>query len=265
MKYYKDEIDSVNTDDAILGEHYHIWTPGSIRNYWKVKANNIFLRNQFYPREYFLNFFRQISDHLKNVESIVDVGCGSGTVLSILDEFRFGNSLTGIDLSDESLSKLREKYEGNAKFSFKVGRINSLPLEDNACDVVTCTEVLEHLFPEDFKNGLSEVSRVLRKGGYLIATVPLDEKINFVVCPECLAIFAPYQHMLLGFTKEYLKEELRKNGLKLMRFYYPVNTAHPKNFIKYVIKNKIIIPYFPKIARKLFPIAGVTGFVALKK
>jgi len=265
MKYYKEEIKGVKSDDVLLGEYYHVWSPESIQKFWMIWANNAHLRQQFYPREYFVNFFRQVSAYLSDAECIVDVGCGSGTVLSVLEELGLGRSLIGIDLSEESISPLRRKYKGNQNFSFKVGNIRRLPLEDNICDVVTCTEVLEHLFPEDFEQGLSEVSRVLVTGGYFVATVPLKEKVRFVVCPECHTIFTPHQHMLFEFTEEYLDDKLGEHDLKLIRFFYPVNVTRPDSFIKHVIKNRILIPLFPRIAQRFFPVAGVTGFVAQKK
>lgn len=265
MKYYKDEIKNIKADDISHGERYHVWSPDSIRNFWMIWANNVHLQKQFYPKEYFFNFFNQIRSCFDRAKLVVDVGCGSGTVLSILHELGLGRSLTGIDLSDESISVLEENYKDNSKFSFRVGSLCQLPFEDKTCDVVTCTEVLEHLFPEDIEKGFKEVSRVLCEGGYFLGTIPLGEKINFVVCPECQTLFTPYQHMLFEFTEEYLDAELKKHGLKLIRFIYPVNTSRPKNIIKYILKNKIIIPLFPKISRKLFPFTGVTGFVAQKK
>lgn len=265
MKYYKEEIKKANPDAVTFGEHYHDWSSESIRKFWMIWANNYHLRKQFYPKEYFINFFQQVHKYMNKAESIVDIGCGSGTVLSIFNELGFGFSLTGIDLSEESISILQTKYKDNHKFLFKIGSLSHLPLEDDTCDAVTCTEVLEHLFPEDFEKGLNEVTRVLRNGGYFIATIPIGEKINFVVCPECQALFTPYQHMLFEFTEEYLENELEKHGLKLIRFFYPVNTKRPNSLIKHVLKNKILIPLFPKVARKLFPMAGVTGFVAQKK
>ena len=46
-----------------------------------------------------------------------------------------------------------------------------IPCATSTADAVVCTEVLEHLPDPD--SALSEMHRVLKKGGYLIVTVPL--------------------------------------------------------------------------------------------
>ena len=51
--------------------------------------------------------------------------------------------------------------------------ICKLPFENNMYDLIFCNHVLEHI-PED-KKAMSELYRVLKKGGTLIAQVPIEE------------------------------------------------------------------------------------------
>jgi SAM-dependent methyltransferase len=51
--------------------------------------------------------------------------------------------------------------------------ICALPFEDETFDLILCNHVLEHI-PDDHK-AMSELYRVLKKGGTLIAQVPLEE------------------------------------------------------------------------------------------
>jgi SAM-dependent methyltransferase len=51
--------------------------------------------------------------------------------------------------------------------------IGQLPFGDNQFDLILCNHVLEHI-PHDLK-AMQELYRVLKKGGTLIAQVPLDE------------------------------------------------------------------------------------------
>jgi SAM-dependent methyltransferase len=73
--------------------------------------------------------------------------------------------------------------------------VQNLSFENNFFDLITCTEVLEHV-PE-YKRGLKEFNRVLRKGGHLFFTVPLfnnpktiqvaqlvKNKIRWIISPE---------------------------------------------------------------------------------
>ncbi|MDQ6622354.1 MAG: class I SAM-dependent methyltransferase [Verrucomicrobiota bacterium] len=47
---------------------------------------------------------------------------------------------------------------------------DTLPYADASFDLVTCTEVIEHL--EDFRHAIREISRVLRPGGVFIVSTP---------------------------------------------------------------------------------------------
>ena len=142
---------------------------------------------------------------LGETTTVVDIGCGSGTVLSVLQRRQVGRRLIGVDLSEPSLAALRSRFADDPTMTFRVGSIAATGLDAASCDLATCTETLEHLFPHDFNEGLAEISRVLTPGGHLLASVPLEERPNFVACPECHAIFTPYQHMLFNFTIEGLR------------------------------------------------------------
>ena len=185
-------------------------------------------------------------------------------MLSILARDGIGAQLVGIDLSDESLAKLRTAFSRDARLTFKVRSISQIPLDDQSCDIVICTETLEHLFPGDFTQGLAEIARVLKTGGRLLATVPLEERPAFVVCPECYAIFTPFQHMLFNFTIAGLARELGRHGVEIVHVIHPIDTGVPRRAWQRFIKDKILARHLPGLARRLFRVSGVTGFVARK-
>lgn len=92
------------------------------------------------------------------------------------------------------------------------GLLQRVPLKDASCDVVIASEVLEHLADRDRADGLSEVRRVLRPGGYFVGTVPYKEVLaeSVVLCPGCGAVFHRWGHQAC-FDSQSLTEELQRH------------------------------------------------------
>lgn len=88
-------------------------------------------------------------------ETLLDVGCATGANLALAGP---GVRRLGVDIHIEGLT--RGMLQGDAM---------SLPLQSSSVDAVLALDVLEHV---DDDVMLSEVARVLRRGGRLIATVP---------------------------------------------------------------------------------------------
>lgn len=57
-----------------------------------------------------------------------------------------------------------------------VGRAESVPVQDNSIDSIVCTQVLEHL-SKPFES-VSEMHRILKKGGYLLLTAPQMNELH---------------------------------------------------------------------------------------
>ena len=87
-----------------------------------------------------------------------------------------------------------------------------LPFADGTFDAVVTSEVLEHI--QDDVAALAELTRVLRPGGILAATVPswLPEKINWMLSDEYHAPTAVGGHVRIYSATE-LKAKLRAAGL----------------------------------------------------
>lgn len=78
--------------------------------------------------------------------------------------------------------------------------IRNMPLEDNSYDIVICNHVLEHI--DDEHKAITEVYRVLRKGGFAILQVPMDysrettfEDPSIQDRRQREAIFGQYDHL----------------------------------------------------------------------
>lgn len=97
-------------------------------------------------------------------DRILDIGCGTGTVLKLLEDF---GTAYGVELSTDAIQFLK-KRDLNLVVRSDVSQ--SIPFKDDAFSVITCLDVLEHL-DDDFTL-LNEMVRVCKPGGHIVLTVP---------------------------------------------------------------------------------------------
>jgi ubiquinone/menaquinone biosynthesis C-methylase UbiE len=124
------------------------------------------------------NFFpfkilrRRIISELRHYElqgTLVDVGCGSGNlIVKIANEFK-NLDLIAIDVSKEIL-ELAKKRATKAHLDnivkFKVGGVESIPLEDKSIDFIVSSLSLHHW--GDPKLALGELLRIIKDDGIIL-------------------------------------------------------------------------------------------------
>ncbi|MCR4903817.1 MAG: class I SAM-dependent methyltransferase, partial [Butyrivibrio sp.] len=73
---------------------------------------------------------------------LLDCGCGTGPMISLLHEKDPTKNYTGLDITPRMIEVGRAKNLCNTKFV--VGDCENLPFEDNSFDVVICTNSFHH-------------------------------------------------------------------------------------------------------------------------
>lgn len=138
----------------------------------KVKDNNDWSNFKFYSierksRAYVDKWIRERCQGKR----LLDYGCGNGD--DTIFAAKNGASVTGIDLSEISISHCKEKAikEGvSNRTKFYVMDGESLEFADNSFDLVVIYGVLHHM---DFSVAMKELSRVLKPEGQAICTEAL--------------------------------------------------------------------------------------------
>jgi len=100
---------------------------------------------------------------------MLDVGCGTGTLLSIMAREPLAETLIGLDYAEEMVRRASAKFAGSDaphKLQALRGDSERLPLADGSVDVVTCCNSFHH-YPHQ-PVAVSEFRRVLRPGGLLV-------------------------------------------------------------------------------------------------
>ena len=103
---------------------------------------------------------------LTGQERLLDVGCGTGTLLASLSQRNSGLELHGLDPSGAMLELAREKCGG--KVDLREGNAEGLPYPDDSFDAVVSVSAF-HFFA-DYRKAVSEIRRVLRPAGRFAIT-----------------------------------------------------------------------------------------------
>ncbi|MGH9097163.1 MAG: methyltransferase domain-containing protein [Acidimicrobiales bacterium] len=106
--------------------------------------------------------------HLEPGMSLLDVGCGPGTITADLAVRLAPGRVVGLDASAEVIEEARALPDpAPAGLAFEVGDLFELDYQDAAFDVVHAHQVLQHL--GDPVAALVEMKRVCRPGGLVAA------------------------------------------------------------------------------------------------
>lgn len=189
-----------------------------------------------------LHFLAQRIKKSKKSGRLLDVGFGDGHLLRRLHpDFE----LFGVDISSKNVRRtLAELRREGIQAELKVGNIKMLPFPDATFDVVVATEVLEHLDDRTVRAGIKEISRVLKKGGVFMGTVPAQEdlKTSLVYCPKCGNVFHRWGH-LQRFSAKRLERLFsssiwRKRSFTIFTNYWelPPRQSVSLNFLKYLLR-----------------------------
>lgn len=157
----------------------------------------------------------------KNINSILDVGCGDGTFLGSVDSIPFK---VGLDISFTALSyvKMLQKIQASS---------DAIPFKKNTFDCIMSTEVLEHLPPDVYENTLHEIQRVARR--YILISVPFLEDLaqKQTRCSQCGFIFHIFLH-LRSFDISKLEKIFPSYSLEEYQFSGPKERTFPPWLLK---------------------------------
>lgn len=99
-------------------------------------------------------------------QSVLDLGCGTGTLAIMLRQAQSSGLIAGIDIDDAMLFRAKSKAEyAGTMLAFMQGTTTMLPLADNSFDVAVSSLVLHHLKRGQKVAAMRDAYRVLRPGG----------------------------------------------------------------------------------------------------
>jgi ubiquinone/menaquinone biosynthesis C-methylase UbiE len=105
---------------------------------------------------------------LSSNDKVLDVGCGTGSLLVMLGRKQQNFELHGVDIDPKSLAIAERKIKGSGlAVQLQACSVTQLPFEKGYFDRVLCSLMFHHLSDDDKIRTLKEIFRVLKPGGEL--------------------------------------------------------------------------------------------------
>lgn len=127
----------------------------------------------------------QITPQLKANDTVLDVGCGTGAALPMLQDQGFPGDVYGVDLAFPMVELAHERRVLSAQ-----ANAASLPFPDGQFDAVMSVSVLQ--WSEDLETSLKELVRVVKPGGKMFVSLFGAESLSeFRECCAAVGYDAP--------------------------------------------------------------------------
>lgn len=151
---------------------------GATKTYWEEDWDSRDYKKML-EKELYNHTFRATIDtfisqnRIHEGQKVLDIGCGWGRIaIGLLARFPT-LKVSGIDISEEAISRapsLIEKETGISDVDLHVGSAEELPFADNSFDCITSSRVFQYI--QDPQKAMQEVMRVLKAHGRVTISVP---------------------------------------------------------------------------------------------
>ena len=194
-----------------------------------------FVGQQFLVKEFLQKHYPAREDlHL------LDVGCGTGITLQILQGF---GKAEGLDIADEAINFCKKRG-----FSITKGDVAKMPFPDDSFDVVTCLGVFYHEGVKDDLIAMEEIKRILKPGGRLLF---MDCAMPSLYGKHDLAF-----HGVRRYTKKDLAMKMRQAGLQIERMQYYNFTLFLPVYLKRKLEKLSSAPPKSEVSEKRNPLVN---------
>ena len=199
------------------------------------------------------NYFKK---RIKAKEIHLDIGCGPGTFVNILNK-----KSIGIDISNNQIIYAKNKFK-NKKFKFKQFK-KKIPLKKNSIDTISLIELIEHLNNKDLIFLMKECKRVLKKNGIIYLSTPNYYSL-WPLLEILVNIFSSlnYKHQHINkFNKKKLLDFFIQNGFVIKRYKTFIFISPFLALFSFDVS--IAISKIEDVLEKLFP--GFLMYLEIKK
>jgi tRNA (cmo5U34)-methyltransferase len=146
-----------------------------------------YIRDNIFPDAAFTQFYKAVSSPIEKTDEplrVLDLGCGTGLELEALFQ-RVPNALvTGIDLAEDMLELLRQRYVTHAsQITLVADSFLTMPFERQAYDHIISAMSLHHILHDTKRELYAKIHAALRPGGKYVegdSVIPEEMEPEFL-------------------------------------------------------------------------------------
>jgi len=204
-----------------------------------IKKNHSYhIEDSQFKWKNFLRILQLSHFNFRNINSIIDIGCGSGQILIEANKSNFFNSesvLKGYDINPDAIDLAK-------KNSVKVSFFNQdfINLEDQKGDLIIAADVFEHV--QDKYNFLTKLKD---KGNFFLFNIPLEISLFSMIRKKNIFKYS-FDNVghLHFYTKRTALLTLENSGFKILNFNLVNNRFEEFRNNKKILSMLIIIPQY---------------------
>ncbi len=181
--------------------------------------------------------YDDILEIIEGNENFLDIGCGNGQFLYLINEFLKPSFISGIEISDKLVKQANEILSNNENIFPKIDIIKyngeEIPPQIKNVDVITCIDVIHHIPKQKQIDYINNLFKSIPENTILI--------IKDIEGKSILKYFNRLHDLILSKTKGYemkssvIIEILKQQGFKIVDYYHRTMLLYP-HFIIVALK-----------------------------
>ena len=165
---------------------------------------------------------RRVQEYFPRPGTVIDIGCGQGTFLRLLQEQ--GWECHGTELNEESASRARR-----SGIPVAVGEFDKRQFLPETIDLISLWQVIEHL-PDPLKT-LSALRPLLKKGGIVAISTPNIDSVQARITARRWFHLDPPRHLCL-FSPQTLEGMMKSLGFRLFALHHFSMEQNPYGWLQ---------------------------------
>jgi ubiquinone/menaquinone biosynthesis C-methylase UbiE len=182
-------------------------------------------------------------------ERVVDLGSAWGAFSFELAPYC--KQTIGVDFSETAAKFCMKRLRSSAfaNLSFVCADAQNTGLKPGSIDSIFCSDLVEHLYPDQFTNTLDECKRILRPEGKLVIWTPHRGHILERMKNNNIVLKRDPAHVDYKSMKKII-DELKSRGFKILKNYYTESHLPVWKYIE-----RIGLPFIPLLRRRIAVLA----------